>query len=193
MDKKNEPVKLTGKVNVNKSGEGKKFLKLFFTGSFKDALKYAFDNVFIPYTKDAICRTSTNVVNYWVNGDKPSVENRAGANRVSYWRDSSVRNTYQATAPAAPKQSNNVYSTGDITYEKNGDAEVILKRLQECIDVYDVATVADLYDLSSLKYSYTDYNYGWKDLSSAKVVRIFDNNEGKWVYSLDLPKAMPIK
>ena len=188
MEKKNEPVKLTGKVNVNKEGEGKKFLKLFFTGSFKEALKYAFNNVFVPYTKDAICRTSTNVVNYWVNGDKPSVENRAGANRVSYWRDGGgVRNTYQATSPA-PNQTNTIYSTGDIEYEKNGDAEVILKRLQECIDVYHVATVADLYDLSRLKYSYTDHNYGWTDLSNAKVVRNLNGT-----YSLDLPRAMPIK
>lgn len=188
MDKKKEPVKLTGKVNVNKSGEGKKFLKLFFTGSFKDALKYAFDNVFIPYTKDAICRTSTNVVNYWVNGDKPSMENRAGANRVSYWRDNSVRNTYQATAPAAPKQTNTVYSTGDLSFENRGDAEAVLMRLKECVDVYHVATVADLYDLANVKYSFTDYNYGWNDLTNAKVVRNFDGS-----YSLDLPRAIPLK
>lgn len=188
MENKKEPVKLTGKVNTNKDGEGKKFLKLFFTGSFKEALKYAFNNVFVPYTKDAICRTSTNVVNYWVNGDKPSMENRAGANRVSYWRDGGVRNTYQATSPAPAPKQNNIYSVGDLSFENRGDAEAVLMRLKECVDVYHVATVADLYDLANVKYSFTDHNYGWTDLTSANVVRNFDGT-----YSLDLPRAMPLK
>lgn len=188
MDKKNEPVKLTGKVNVNKEGEGKKFLKLFFTGSFKDALKYAFDNVFVPYTKDAICRTSTNVVNYWVNGDKPTMNQQAGANRVSYWQGGAGRSSIQTTPPVGQRATNSVYSVGDLRFDNRGDAEAVLMRLKECIDVYHRATVADFYDLAGVKYSFTDHNYGWTDLSDVKVVRNFDGT-----YSIDFPRAMPLK
>lgn len=186
MDNKNEPVKLTGKVNVNKDGEGKKFLKLFFTGSFKDALKYAFDNVFVPYTKDAICRTSTNVVNYWVNGDKPSVNNQAGANRVSYWQPG-VRNNTQSVAPT-PKPISNIYAVNDLKFDNRGDAEAVLIRLKESVDVYGKVSAADFYDLAQVKYSFTDYNYGWTDLTGVKVVRNFDGS-----YSIDFPRAMPLK
>lgn len=188
MEKKNEPVKLSGKVNVNREGEGKKFLKLFFTGSFKDALKYAFDNVFVPYTKDAICRTSTNVVHYWVNGDKPTSDTRAGANRVSYWQPGGGRTSVQSAPPASQRATNNVYSAGEIRFDNRGDAEAVLMRLKECVDVYHVATVADLYDLAGLKYSFTDHNYGWTDLSTVAVTRNFDGT-----YSIDVPRAMPLK
>lgn len=188
MDKKNEPVKLTGKVNVNKDGEGKKFLKLFFTGSFKDALKYAFDNVFVPYTKDAICRTSTNVVNYWVNGDKPVSNQQAGANRVSYWQGGAGRTTVAQQQANLARPANSVYSVGELRFDNRGDAEAVLMRLKECIDVYHMATVADFYDLSGVKYSFTDNNYGWTDLTNVKVIRNFDGS-----YSIDFPRAMPLK
>lgn len=187
MVKKNEPVNLTGKVNVNKDGEGKKFLKLFFTGSFKDAIKYAFDNVFVPYTKDAICRTSTNVVNYWVNGDKPVTTTQAGANRVSYWNGGGTRTSIQSTPPVQ-RQSNSIFSVSELKFENRGDAEAVLLRLKECIDVYHTATVGDLYDLADVKSSHIDFNYGWTDLSSAKIARNIDGT-----YSIDLPRAMPIK
>lgn len=188
MEKKNEPVKLTGKVNVNKDGEGKKFLKLFFTGSFKDAIKYAFTNVFVPYTKDAICRTSTNVVNYWVNGDKPVYNQQAGANRVSYWQGSGNRNATSPVPPTATRQVSNVYAAGELRFEQRGDAEAVLMRMKECIDVYHVVSVADLFDLAGEKYTHTDYNYGWTDLTGVKVIRNFDGS-----YSIDLPRAMPLK
>lgn len=187
MDNKNEPVKLAGKVNVNKDGEGKKFLKLFFTGSIKDALKYAFDNVFVPYTKDAICRTSTNVVNYWVNGDKPSINNQAGANRVSYWQGGANRTGIQSVPPT-PKPISNIYKVSDLTFENRGDAETILMRLNESVTVYGKASVADFYDLAQVKYSFTDYNYGWTDLTGTRVVRNFDGS-----YSIDFPRAIPLK
>lgn len=184
---KNEPVKLSGKVNVNKGSEGRKFLKLFFTGSFKDALKYAFDNVFVPYTKDAICRTSTNVVNYWVNGDKPATNTQAGANRVSYWNGAGTRNVVQAAQPAA-KPANTIFNVGDLRFENRGDAEAVLMRLKECIDVYHIATVGDLYDLADVKSSHVDFNYGWTDLSTARIIRNIDGT-----YSIELPRVMPLK
>lgn len=188
MEKKNEPVKLSGKVNVNKDGEGKKFLKLFFTGSFKEAIKYAFDNVFVPYTKDAICRTSTNVVNYWVNGDKPVSNQQAGANRVSYWQGGMGRTNLQSTPPAQTRQVSNVYSVGTLSFDNRGDAEAVLLRLKESVDVYGKVSVADLYDLAGVKYSFTDYNYGWTDLGNVGVVRNLNGT-----YSIDLPRAIPLK
>ena len=188
MGIKNEPVKLSGKVKVNKDGEGKNFLKVFFTGSFVEALKYAFDNVFVPFTKDAICRTSNNIINYWVNGDKPVDNRSAGANRVSYWQGSysQSRTSYQDPRPL--NRNNSVYNVGTIVFDDRGDAEAVLLRLKENLDVYKVATVADLYELSGERFNFTDYDYGWKDLKSAYVGR---TNDGKFV--IELPKAIPLK
>ena len=188
MNKKNDPVQLTGKVKVNKEGEGKKFVKLFFTGSFFDAIKHAFVNVFIPYTKDVICRTSTNVVNYWVNGDKPVNNTGNGANRISYWSGANSYNKPNNYSTPTQAKVNNVYSVGTLYFEDRGDAEAVLIRLKENLATYKVVSVADLYELSGEKFSFTDYKYGWRNLDSAYVGR---TNDGKYV--IELPKITPIE
>ena len=189
MDKNNIPVNLTGKVNIKKESEGKKFFKLFFAGSFSDAMRYAFDNVLIPYTKDAICKTSTNVVSYWVNGDKP-VTQTTGASRVSYWNGvNNQRLSYTSTQPAQnPKTQNNVYNYSTLYFDDRGDAEAVLLRLKENLAVYHAVSVADLYELSGEKSFFTDYKYGWRNLDSAYVGR---TTNGKFV--IELPKASPLE
>jgi hypothetical protein len=188
MGEKNEPVNLIGKVKVKNENEGKKFLKLFFTGSLKEAMKYAFDNVFVPYTKDAICRTSTNVVNYWVNGDKPSSNKQAGPNRISfndnYWSASNNR----GSLPQPATKTNTVYSVSTLEFDNRGDAETVLLRLKENLDLYKQVTVADFYEISGAKFNFTDYKYGWKNLDRASVER---TNYGK--YYIDFPKIIPLE
>lgn len=184
---KNEPVKLAGKVDISKDGEGKKFLKTFFSGTLKEAIYNAFSNVFVPYTKDVICKTSTNVVNYWVNGDKPAPSQQVGPNRITYWNGYSSQRP--VVTPAAPARvSNNVYNVGTLYFDDRGDAEAVLMRLRENLDIYKTASVGDLYELAGAKFSFTDYDYGWRDLSSAYVGR---TNDGRYV--IELPKAMPLK
>lgn len=186
MDNKNEPVQLAGNVKVKKEGEGKKFLKLFFTGSFKDAIKYGFSNVFVPYTKDVIVKSSTNVVNYWVNGDKPANQQN-GVQRISYW--GGVNQSRQVSTPVTPvKQTPNAYSVGTLYFDERGDAESVLIRMKESLATYKSVSVADLYELSGVKFSYVDYDYGWRNLDNAYVGRTTD---GKYV--IELPKITPLK
>jgi hypothetical protein len=54
------------------------------------------------------------------------------------------------------------------------------------MDQYKVVSLADLYSAAGVSYDYTYNNYGWTDISDARVVR---DSEG-WI--LKFPKAMPI-
>ena len=58
--------------------------------------------------------------------------------------------------------------------------------MNELIDNYGMATVADFYDLAGLTGEYTSNNYGWTNIRSAEVVRARDG------YIIKMPKAMPI-
>ena len=60
-------------------------------------------------------------------------------------------------------------------------------KLNEIIDTYKIASVADLYDLVGLTGNYTDNRYGWTNIASADVIRTRDG------YQLKLPRALPIK
>ena len=192
MGEKNEPVALTGKVKVKTEGEGKKFLKLFFTGSLKEAMKYAFDSVFVPYTKDAMCRTATNVVNFWVNGDKTTNNKQSGPNRVS-WNSNSGDNYWAASnnrggLPQPSTKSNNIYSVNTLEFDERGDAELVLIKLKENLETYHQVPVADFYEISGAKFNFTDYKYGWKNLDRASIER---TNYGK--YYIDFPKVIPLE
>jgi len=188
MNEKNEPVQLTGKVKIDKESEGKKFLKLFFTGSLVDAIKYAFERVVVPNTKDAICKTGTNILHFWVNGDKPMPNQNNGPARISYWSGiNGQRSTTVQSQPIVSKPSN-VYNIGTLYFDDRGDAEEVLLRLKENLDTYKVASVADLYELSGAKFSFVDYKYGWRNLDNAYVS---STNDGKYI--IELPKVIPLE
>ena len=183
-------VKLNGKVKLNKDTESKKFLKLFFSGNLADAAKYAFINVIVPTAKDAICKTGTSALQYWVNGDKPTQNQGSGPNRVSwYW--AGANNQKQSVTPVQ-RVTNNIYEVGSLYFDDRGDAETVLLKLKETLQTYTVARVADLYELSNMKVTYTDYEYGWRNLDSAYVGRVSGGvGDGKYVISL--PKVTPLK
>ena len=60
-------------------------------------------------------------------------------------------------------------------------------QLEELIDTYGFATVADLYDsLSITSTNHCDNNYGWYSLKNASCVLV------RGGYKLVLPKVVPI-
>jgi len=198
-DKINAAPKFKGEVKIKKESEGFKFFKMFFAGSFKDACKYAFSNVLIPHTKDAICRTSTNMINYWVNGDKVPM-NYVGPAKVSY-NSGNVRSydSYYRNVQAAPavdpklQSSNHVYNLSSlISFTDPGDAQIALNIAKEAIAEFQVLSVAEFIDICDtkrvIKPAFTDNSYGWRSLEAAKVFR---KDNGEW--GISMPKAIVIE
>ena len=182
------------KVKVYKQSEGKKFFKLFFTGSFLDALKYAFNSVFVPITKDTIVKTSTNVVNYWVNGDKPSqIQNNNP--RVSYWNPGNSNKQNTSIGQSVSVKANSPIHLDDYEVNDRGIAERILLEMYDTLKTYPSVKVGDYKELfnnyadTDLKILFTDYNYGWKNLDGVTVVP--GRNIGWW--KIALPQPIPLK
>lgn len=63
---------------------------------------------------------------------------------------------------------------------------MVLERLNDIIDRYEVASVADLHELVGLPTTHVDNKWGWENVRYAEVRQI---REG---FLLDLPPAMPI-
>ena len=83
--------------------------------------------------------------------------------------------------------SNNRFAEEDCIFETRGEAELVLTRLDEMIEQYDVVSVADLKELSGLIPRHTDFDYGWTCLGSASTERTRDG------YVIKMPPARPIK
>lgn len=80
-----------------------------------------------------------------------------------------------------------LHRVDDILYATREGASQVLDRLDEIIDEYGYARVADLHELSGVTTYYTSNAYGW---SSTKGFEI-KNAEGG--YKLIVPQAVPIK
>jgi hypothetical protein len=78
------------------------------------------------------------------------------------------------------------HNFNDIVFESRGEAEEVLSHLVDLTIDYNVASIADLYDLVGITSNFTDNKYGWDDLSRATVSRVRDG----WM--IDLPRTILI-
>ena len=112
--------------------------------------------------------------------------------RVSY---SSYYNN-PAPAPATaqqqpPQQRPNLDQFGPyyILYDYREDAEVVLAKMMELLQIYHNASIDDMYDLAGLTspLGYTGANYGWKDLNGVRVIPYGSK------HVINLPAAIQIR
>ena len=74
-----------------------------------------------------------------------------------------------------------------VMFVTRSEAEDVLNHMISICDLRGVVTVGDLYNLASMSTSYTEENWGWRDLRNARVVHIRSG------YILDLPKPEDIR
>ena len=95
-----------------------------------------------------------------------------------------------STQPSKMSQAGQArHDFDEIVVASRGEAEMILSRMCELVEVYGVASVADLYSMAGITNgSYVDNRWGWRDLGSARVLRI---PQGGYVFNF--PRPTPIE
>ena len=175
-----------GAVVTKKKSEVSKLKDIFVSEDIKSVKSYIFMDVLVPAIKDAIEDIVTNGIRMILRGDTSARRSSSNASKISYrdYYDGDRRNNdrFRNETRSATK-----YSYDDIILESKGEAEAVLERMSEIIDIYGMVRVADLYDLVGATGDYTDNKYGWTNISGAKPVRVRDGR-----YMLDLPRALPI-
>lgn len=183
---KRDPV--TANVKVKKESGFTKLKKQFFAEDSKSVGGHVVTNVIIP----GIQKLLTDGIKYGIDW---LVYGRAGTGQQS---GGGIRNisysNYYDKGPKVFGGSNNQqirtpgpYSVQEIIFNDRGDAEATLARLREELDRYGSVSVADFYDLVSVKHSFTDVKYGWKTLDNSSVQRTPDG------YYIRFNKIIPIE
>jgi hypothetical protein len=80
-----------------------------------------------------------------------------------------------------------VYDYDKIIIESRTDAEAVLAQLDDLISQYGRAAVADLYTMVGVTHNFTDNDYGWFNISEARVAPAIGGG-----YYLRLPAAEPL-
>jgi hypothetical protein len=180
-EKKVEKV-VTGAVKTKKKNELSKFASIFISEDVKNVKSYVFMDVLVPAIKKAISDIVTDGIDMILYGERGRSKKNSISSKVSYRSYYDRRDDDRRDAPKVQTG----YSYDDIILETRGEAEDVLFRMNELIDTYKVASVADLYDLVGIQGNYTDNKYGWTNLRNAEPVRVRDG------YMLKLPKVLPI-
>lgn len=171
-----------GTVKTKKKSEISKLKGSLIAEDAATIKSYLVTDVLLPALKNTIEDLVTNGIRMLLRGDTAARKSSGGSSKISYNRMYDRRDD----RPSTNYRSRNVYDYDDIILETRGEAEAVIDRLCEAIDTYGQASVGDLNDLVGRTGNYTDNDYGWTNLRSARAVRTRDG------YVLDLPDVRPL-
>ncbi len=179
-------------VTRRKRPLGKRLMEIFLGGDAKSTTSYLVMEVLIPAARDTIVDMFTQGAERMFYGDNRSRNRRSGyssssAGHVSYNRYSS------SSSPPAPRsdisrsqmsrRGRAYHELDEIVLGSRVEAEEVLDRLYDLIARYEMASVADLYELVGEPKAPVDAKWGWTELRGAKLVKLRDGG-----YVLDLPR-----
>lgn len=176
---------ISGTAKAKKKSKAHKLTDVFISEDASSVKTYIFADVLVPALKKLVSDIVKDGIEMILYGETKRSDRRSNGFRgdyVSYNKYSDRRDSYSDRSV----RTRTGYSYDDIILESRGEAEEVLSRMDELIDMYGVVAVADLYDLVGITGNYTDNKYGWTNIRNAEPVRVRDG------YMLKLPKALPI-
>ena len=173
----------TGKIK-KKSGF-RKITDLIIQDDVENVKSYILMDVVVPSIKKAIADTVKDGIDMLIYGSPRGSSSNSG---YTYRRDYRRMSEERVSTPRARYQNGSFFDFDDIVFPTRTAAENVLIKLDEMIDEYKIASVADFYEIAGIHdYSQWTYNkFGWTDIGTAKIVRSYDG----WV--IKMPKALPL-
>lgn len=178
---------VTGEAIQRKKPIGSRIKETFTGEDARSVGSYILFDVIVPAAKAMLADAASQGAERLLFGDS-SPRKRSGGGRTNY---TSYNRMHSSSNNSGSKReisyrARATHDFDEIVVESRGDAEEVLDRLGDLVDNYDVASVADFYDLVGITGSFTDDKWGWFDLRSASVRRVRDG------YLISLPKPQPL-
>lgn len=189
MDEKPKMQKIVnGTATKKKPSLKEKFMGVFFQESVDDLKKYIWSDIIIPAIRDLISDSVTKGSDFLLYGQsrRPSPKGRTYATNATYVPYNSVSTPTRAAQQVQPSINKTSIAPTDIILSDKGEAEAVLDVLIETVEYYGQASRGDMLDSCGMRTEHTDYKWGWKDLSTASVVRVRDG------YLLKMPREIPL-
>lgn len=193
-EKKREVIEkvISGEVVQRKKTILRRFKETFLGGDGKSVVRYISAEVLLPAMKNLFVDAVDQGAKRMVYGDTAPRRriDVSGGPRVSYNRPVERYSRHGAMLPDQPPRgappAGRRQDVNDVILVSRDEAELVLERLQDIIDKYDVASVADFYDLVGLPTNYIDNKWGWSNLHYVDIRQV---REG---YLIALPSVEPI-
>ena len=171
---------------TKKKSEVAKFKDVFISEDAASVGSYLFMDVLIPALKNTVEDLVTYGIRRLLRGDTGTRRSGSSIDSISY-RDYNKISKRDDVRYEDSSRTKTGYNYDDVIVGSRTEAEEVLMRLDELIETYGQASVADLYDLVGITGKYTDNNYGWINIRNAEPVQVRDG------YLLRLPKVGPLR
>lgn len=175
----------TGTVVQRKKGLGRKVAETFAGDDAHSVGNYILFDVILPAAKAMISDAASQGVERLLFGETSRSRTRTvGGSHTSYNRMYTPNREDRPSSPSR-NMSHRARATHDfdeIVLSTRVEAEEVLDCLGDLISNYDVASVADLYELVGITGSFTDDKWGWSSIAGATVSHVRSG------YLLNLPR-----
>lgn len=186
-----EPIVAGEQLTKKEQSVARKVQDILFGTDTKRVVEHVFLDILLPGARDTFFDMVTGGLSMKLYGRDRGYGRRIrdyGSYEMEKRDYSSVsRGRSYETRPLSSPQKVRRDAPGvyDVAYSTHGQAYEVLDRLMAQIRVRGFVTVAQLYQLSSIRTSPTDFDWGWADLSAARV------HESNGRYILMLPDPIP--
>jgi hypothetical protein len=193
---KQQPI-VTGKVIVRKPPIGKRLKDVFIGGDANSVWSYVALDVIVPAIKDTVVEAISMGIERAVYGDarggSPSRRARtargSATGHIDYSGFAKQGDRYQQSGRQLSQSAKATLNFDELILDTRTEADSVIEHLVMLIDQYQVAKVADLYDLCKVTNTdYTTQKWGWYDLRSASVERVSGGG-----YLLNLPRPEQLR
>jgi len=180
---------VTGEVIQKPKSIGRKFKDIFLGGDLRASARSVTGDVILPAIRDLIVDAVSSGAKRLVYGES-MYRRRPTEYRPRVQYSNPINPSYRGMRdprerPNLPDQPSLVRQqrreANEIILAQREDAELVVERLIDIIDKYDVASLADLYDLLGWPTTPIDNKWGWTFLKNVEIRQVRDG------YLIDLP------
>lgn len=189
---KNVEKVIATEVIIQKKGIGRKFRDLFIEADFKTVIRYVASDVLLPAARNMILDAATKGVERLLYGESAIRRRNFGmGSRITY--NAPVNRGYGGSPlryapPVLPEPRVSRHTRDNLILSSREEGEIVLERMNDIIDSYDVVTIQDLNDLVGVEGStHVDNKWGWTNIDHVQIRQV---REG---YLIDFPPPEPIQ
>jgi hypothetical protein len=182
---------VVGEVVQKPKGIGRKFKETFFNGDLKHSGEFVLVDVLLPALRNLVVDMASRGIEKVVYGEstrgprRPQTNYNYSGTRYSvggptnpFARPQPLGQSY---SPQINRGRQNRHDMNDIIVGTKEEADLVMERLIDILEKYDVVSLADLNELLGLETSHLDNKWGWTFLANPQVRQI---RQG---YLLELP------
>lgn len=148
-----------------------------FTGDVtQNVIEYIFFQVLMPAAKNMLAEAVSNGANAFSEGMERAlfgdVRSRPKAGYTNYNRVRTGNGSVGYGGREVSTRTRAAHRFDDVIFRKYSEAEVVLEALQELVERYESASVADFYSAAGASSQFTDEQWGWTNLRGALVQNV---------------------